>query len=153
METPLASPKYHLKPATAADASRIRQIISMAHINPTALNWRRFILAVDQAGIIIGCGQVKPHAGGLHELASLAVLPDRRNRGVARSMIEYLLQQYTGTLYLTCRASLEPLYQKFGFQAVQYEQMPVYYRRLSKLANLFNRFFRFSERLLVMRRN
>jgi amino-acid N-acetyltransferase len=146
-------PEYHLRPATAADASSIHQIISQAHINPTALDWHRFILAVDQSGTIIGCGQVKPHPGGLQELASLAVLPEWRGRGVARNIIENLLQEYPGKLYLTCRASLEPLYQKFGFQTVSYEEMPVYYQRLSWLANLFNRLFRLPEHLLVMRRN
>jgi amino-acid N-acetyltransferase len=153
METLLASSKHHLRAATAADATMIRQIITLVHINPTALDWRRFILAVDQSGKIIGCGQVKPHAGGLQELASLAVLPEWRGKGVARNIIEYLIQQYPGTLYLTCRASLGPLYQKFGFHSVQYEEMPVYYRRLSRLANLFNRLFHLSEHLLVMRKN
>ena len=75
METNSLTSEYRLRPATATDAVRIRQIISRVHINPTALDWHRFILAVDQAGYVIACGQVKPHAGGLQELASLAVLP------------------------------------------------------------------------------
>ena len=72
MDTGSLTPEYHLRPATPADAARIRRIISLVHINPTALDWHRFILAVDQAGSVIGCGQVKPHTGGLQELASLA---------------------------------------------------------------------------------
>lgn len=153
METNSLTSEYRLRPATAADAALIRQIISRVHINPTALDWHRFILAVDETGNVIACGQVKPHAGGLQELASLAVLPAWRGRGVAREIIEYLMQQHPGRLFLTCRASLEPLYQKFGFQAINYEEMPVYYRHLSRLANVFNRLFRFSDRLLVMRKD
>lgn len=150
MDTGSLTLEYRLRPATAADAARIRRIISLVHINPTALDWHRFILAVDQAGSVIGCGQVKPHTGGLQELASLAVLPQWRGRGVARGIIEFLLRQHPGKLFLTCRASLEPLYLKFGFHTLEYEEMPVYYRRLSRLANVFNRLFRFSEPLLVM---
>jgi N-acetylglutamate synthase-like GNAT family acetyltransferase len=147
------TPLYQLRPATAADAARIRQIIALVHINPTALDWHRFILAVDQANNVIGCGQVKPHQGDLLELASLAVLPAWRGKGVARTIIEYLMQQHPGRLFLTCRASLEPLYQKYGFYTLEVAQMPVYYRRLSRLANFFNRLLRFPERLLVMRKD
>jgi amino-acid N-acetyltransferase len=153
METSSLTSEYRLRPATAADAFRIRQIISRVHINPTALDWHRFILAVDQAGNVIACGQVKPHGGGLQELASLAVLPAWRRRGVASDIIEHLIHQHPGRLFLTCRASLEPLYQKFGFQTINHEEMPAYYRQLSRLANVFNRLFRFSERLLVMRKD
>jgi N-acetylglutamate synthase-like GNAT family acetyltransferase len=153
MESESITPSYQLRPATASDATRIRQIITLVHINPTGLDWHRFILAVDQAANVIGCGQVKPHHAGLLELASLAVLPDWRSKGVARAIIEYLMQQHPGRLFLTCRASLEPLYQKFGFQTLEVAEMPAYYRRLSRLANLFNRLLRFPERLLVMRKD
>jgi N-acetylglutamate synthase-like GNAT family acetyltransferase len=153
MERVSLPPGYQLRPATAADAARIRQIISLVHINPTALDWHRFILVVDQASNVIGCGQVKPHKGDLQELASLAVLPAWRGKGVARAIIEHLLKQHPGRIFLTCRASLEPLYQKFGFHTLEAAEMPAYYRRLSKLANAFNRLLRFSERLLVMRKD
>lgn len=153
MQTSSSTCQFSLRPATASDAGKIRQIIIQVRINPTGLNWRRFIVAVDQRGTIVGCGQVKSHAGELQELASLAVLPEWRGHGVARSIVEQLIQQYPGALYLTCRARLEPLYQKFGFQSLEVSQMPPFYRRLSKVAALFNRLFRRSEHLSVMRRD
>jgi N-acetylglutamate synthase-like GNAT family acetyltransferase len=118
-----------------------------------SLSWQRFILAVDRNGQIIGTGQVKPHADGSLELASIAVLPDWRGRGIARLIIEHLLQQYPGRLYLTCRAQLGPLYQKFGFQEINSSQMPPYFKRISRLVYHFNRLFHQPDHLLVMRRN
>jgi N-acetylglutamate synthase-like GNAT family acetyltransferase len=122
-------------------------------INPVSLNWRRFILAVDRDGNTIGCGQVKPHSDASLELASIAVLLNWRGKGIARGIIEYLLNQYPGRLYLTCRSQLGPMYQKFGFQTIQNADMPPYFRRLSRLVALFNKLFHQPDHLLVMRRN
>lgn len=144
--------KYSLRPATAADAKTIRRIISLVQINPISLNWRRFVLAVDEEEII-ACGQVKPHADGSLELASIAVLPDWRGRGIARTIIGHLLSQYPGRLYLTCRSQLGSMYQKFGFHAIQIVNMPPYFQRLSRLAALFKKLLHQSDHLLVMQRN
>lgn len=153
METHPSSPEYSLRPATVADAKTIRRIISQVQINPISLNWCHFILAVDQDGKIIGSGQVKPHGDGSLELASIAVLPAWRSQGIARAIIEHLLEQNPGRLYLTCRSPLGPLYQKFGFQAIQNTDMPPYFQRLSRIVALFNKLFHLPDHLLVMRRN
>ena len=153
METPSQSAEYSLRQAEAADAATIRQIISHAHINPTGLTWQRFILAVDRQGQIIGCGQLKPHGDGSLELASIAVLPEWRSKGVARTIIEHLLRQHPGRLYLTCRAELGRMYQKFGFQVVVPAEMPPYFKRLSGLVNLLTRLTHQADKMLVMRRS
>lgn len=153
MEITPFPPDYTLRPATKADAARIRQIISLVQINPISLNWRRFILATDREDRIIGCGQLKPHADGSQELASIAVLPDWRGKGIARTIIDHLLEQYPGTLFLTCRSQLEPMYQKFGFQSLQFDDMPPYFWRLSRIVALFNKLFHQSDHMLVMKRN
>jgi N-acetylglutamate synthase-like GNAT family acetyltransferase len=153
MDSTPPSHAYTLRQADESDGATIRQIISQAHINPTGLAWQRFILAVDHQGSIIGCGQLKPHADGSLELASIAVIPEWRGNGVARTVIEHLLQQHPGTLYLTCRAELGPLYQKFGFQVLNPAQMPAYFKRLSGIVNLWTRITHQADKLLVMRRN
>ncbi|HSB66505.1 MAG TPA: GNAT family N-acetyltransferase [Anaerolineales bacterium] len=144
---------YYLRPATADDAKTIRRIINLVQINPTGLSWKRFVLATDNLGSIIGCGQVKPHKDGSLELASIAVLPEWRGRGVARAMIEYLLNQYPGRLYLTCRSRLEPLYRNFGFETIQFSEMPPYFQQISRLVALFNKLTHQPDHLSVMRRN
>jgi predicted GNAT family N-acyltransferase len=102
------------------------------------LDWKRFIIAVDEQDQVIATGQVKPHNGGnIWELASIAVAGEHRGKGLARAIIEYLLKDSPRPLYLTCRSQLQPLYQKFGFQPLSYDEMPRYYQRLSKLAGVF----------------
>jgi len=145
--------EYTLRPATAMDATSIRRIIHLVQINPTGLSWRRFSVAINGRGEIIGCGQVKAHRDSSLELASIAVLPEWRGRGIGRAIIEHMLRQYPGRLYLTCRSPLEPLYLKFGFQTIQFADMPPYFQRLSKLAALYKKLYHQPDQLLVMRRN
>ncbi len=147
-----ASGGYRLRPATSSDAKTIRHIIHLVGINPTGLSWKRFIVAVDGQGTVIGCGQVKPHKDGSLELASIAVLPHWRGKGVARCVIEHLLEQHPGRLYLTCRSPLEPLYRKFGFKAIEYPDMPPYFQQVSRLAAIYNRLAHEEGHLSVMKR-
>ncbi len=144
--------EYTLRPATEDDAHTIRAIIYAVKINPTSLDWQRFILATVPDGTVIGCGQVKPHSDGTLELASIAVLPAWRGKGVARMMIEFLLAQHPGRVYLTCRSRLGPFYQKYGFQVVQGGEMPPYFRRISRIFRFIQKLVRRGDSLLVMRR-
>lgn len=153
METLRSPVEFTLRPAIARDSPRIWMIIYQMQLNPLGVNWRHFILAIDQAGRIIGCGQVKPHYDGSLELASLAVLPAWRGNGVAGRIIGYLLERYPARLYLTCRSDLAPLYQKFGFRTLDFVEMSPYFQRLSRIVASFNRLAGRPERLTVMRRN
>ena len=144
---------YSLRQAMATDAKTIRRIINLVQINPTGLSWRRFIVAIDMQGELLGCGQVKAHKDGSQELASIAVLPEWRSKGIARQIIEKLLEQHPERLYLTCRSPLEPLYQKFGFQTIQFADMPPYFQRISQLVALYHKLYHQPDQLLVMRRN
>ena len=144
---------YILRPATADDFSRIRGLIRSVKINPTGLDWQRFIVAMTPQSKLIGCGQVKPHGDGTLELSSIAVIPERRGQGIARAIIERLLSEYPGKLYLTCRSGLAPLYEKFGFIPEESSEMPPYFRRMLKIAIAFRMFFPKSEHLLVMKKN
>lgn len=125
---------YTLRSAREKDAAPIKDLIHSAGINPMGLDWRRFIVAVDAQDQVIATGQVKPHGRDIHELASIAVVPQYRGQGIARAVIEHLLEDGPRPLYLTCRSRLEPLYRKFGFQTIPYDEMPRYYQRISKLA-------------------
>jgi N-acetylglutamate synthase-like GNAT family acetyltransferase len=100
---------------------------------------------------MIGCGQLKPHAGGLVEMASIAVEPGYRKQGIARALIEHLMMKATRPLYLTCRSSLGPFYEKWGFRRLTTAEMPAYYRRLSMVAAAVSGLFVRDEHLLVMR--
>jgi N-acetylglutamate synthase-like GNAT family acetyltransferase len=148
-----SAPAFSIQPAKPEHAIPIRNLVLRSGINPTGLNWERFVIALTPGGEFIACGQIKPHADGTLELASIAVVPDWRGRGVARAIIETLLDDQSGELYLMCQSSLGPLYEKFSFHPIQESEMPTYFRRVSKLAGLVANLAQTNERLLVMRRN
>jgi N-acetylglutamate synthase-like GNAT family acetyltransferase len=138
-----------LRPATADDAADIKALIHLVRINPTGLDWKRFIVVSAADGELVACAQVKPHADGTLELASLAVIPAWRGRGLARRLVERLLSRSPRPLYLTCRSSLGIFYEKFGFRALAPTELTPYFRRIQRLADVF--LFRTDETLLVMR--
>jgi amino-acid N-acetyltransferase len=133
-----AARQFRVRRATAADQKQITALIRAVRINPWALDWRHFLVAVAEQETMIGCGQVRPHRDGSRELASIAVTPAWRGRGVARALIEQLLADAGPPLWLTCVSSMVPLYQKFGFRQVTTPSaMPPYFWRLYHLARLF----------------
>jgi amino-acid N-acetyltransferase len=100
---------------------------------------------------MIGCGQLKPHRKDILELASLAVYPEYQGKGVGRAIIQHLLKDSPRPLYLMCESWVGPLYEKFGFREISYEEMPRYFQRISKLAGLVTTLAHREERLLVMK--
>ncbi len=140
-----------LRPATENDFPAIVELIREVQINPTGLDWHRFVVAVDGSGVMRGCGQLKPHGKDIIELASIAVDPSVRNKGIARAIIEHLIVDAPRPLYLTCRSGLQSFYEKWNFHVIGSNDMPPYFRRLSRLANIMFSFVDQDETLLVMK--
>jgi N-acetylglutamate synthase-like GNAT family acetyltransferase len=136
---------FTLRPARETESAAIKKLIHEVGINPMDLDWRRFIVAVDTQDQILAIGQIKPHGKDIHELASIAVTPEYRGQGLGRAIIEYLLKDSPRPLYLTCQTKLEPLYEKFGFQSISYDEMPRFYQRLSKLVGFVEAVARMKE--------
>jgi N-acetylglutamate synthase-like GNAT family acetyltransferase len=135
--------------ATQEDFPAIRALIHEVGINPTGLNWRRFLVATTRTGELVGCGQIKPHGDGSRELASIAVREQDRGQGVARTLIQLLLEGQPRPIHLMCRARLGSFYNQYGFRAIEPDVMPPYFRRISRLVHLFNHSM--EDGLLVMR--
>jgi N-acetylglutamate synthase-like GNAT family acetyltransferase len=123
-----------IRPAMEADQGEITRIVRSSNINPFGLHWPRFLVAEEQ-GRIAGVGQVKQHGDGSRELASIAVIPESRHKGVATAIVNALLARESGVLYLTCRSQMEPFYNRFGFVAVGREEMSPYFRRIAWATN------------------
>jgi N-acetylglutamate synthase-like GNAT family acetyltransferase len=140
-----------IRPARETEAAQIRDLIYQVGINPTGLDWKRFVVAVNDRDEMIGCGQLKPHGQDILELASIAVYPEHQGQGIARAIIEHLLKDSPRPLYLMCQSSLGPLYEKFGFRAISYYEMPRYFQRISKLAGVVTTLARRAEHLLIMK--
>ncbi len=143
--------KYILRPARESESTQIRELIYLTGINPMGLDWKRFVVAVNDQDEMIGCGQLKPHGSEILELASLAVYPEHRGKGVARAIIEHVLANNPRPLYLMCESSLGPLYEKFGFRGISYDEMPRYFQRISRLAGLATTLLQRNQRLLIMK--
>jgi N-acetylglutamate synthase-like GNAT family acetyltransferase len=145
--------EFIIKPASEEDLKDIRSLVRKARINPTGLDWRRFLVAVTASGEVIGCGQIKPHGRDIREIASIAVKPDYQRKGVARAMITQLIAGNPSPLYLMCRSGLEDFYKKFGFFALATQEMPTYYRRIATFVGMMSGFQSGRDTLLVMRRD
>jgi amino-acid N-acetyltransferase len=143
--------RYRIRPAVADDSSTIKALVRAARINPTGLKWPRFLVAELNPGEVIACAQIKPHRDGSHELASLVVDPAFRGQGIARSLVEHLLEAHEGELYLMCRSSLGNFYKKLGFEVIAEPQMTPYFRKINRLASLSKLLRKENETLLVMR--
>ena len=128
--------EFTLRAARAEDFPAIRQLIHDANINPMSLDWRRFLIAVDENDRLLGCGQLKPHGREIVELASIAVVAAYRKHGIARAIIEELLTRAPRPLYLICRSPLGPFYERWGFRSLELVEMPAYYRRLMRIARV-----------------
>lgn len=144
-------PTYTLRPAHETESDTIKDLIHAVGINPIGLDWKRFLVAVNAQDQVIATGQIKPHGRDVYELASIAVVPECRGQGLARVIIEALLEDSPRPLYLTCVSSLGSFYEKFGFQSLGYEEMPRYFQRISKLAGLVFLLASREEKLLVMK--
>ena len=142
---------YTVRPALESESAQIKDLINLVGINPTGLDWERFLVAVNERGQVIACGQVKPHGGDIRELASIAVLPEHRGQGIARAVIEMLLRENPRPLFLMCMSHNGPMYEKFGFQVIADEKMPRYFRRIKKLFDVADVFRKSEESLLVMK--
>jgi N-acetylglutamate synthase-like GNAT family acetyltransferase len=142
----------NIRPAQPQDQPTIVRIVRDAKINPLSIAWSRFLVA-EEAGQIVGVGQIKPHGDASRELASIAVVPSYRGRGIAGQIIRRLLERESGVLYLTCRDPLESFYVRFGFRRIGREEMSPYFRRVIRVANLWMALIHSPVRIIVMKRN
>lgn len=74
-----------------------------------------YVLAVSRDNQAIGCARLQPNG----KLTRIAVLPSWRRRGIARQMLQDILdiaaQQDLNSLYLHAQLSAVDLYTEFGF--------------------------------------
>ena len=140
-----------IRPASADDQFVITMIVRAALINPSDLDWRRFLLA-QWGQDIVGVGQIKPHGDGSREVASIAVVPEWQGHGVGSALIRALLARESGPTYLMCSAHRESYYERFGFRRLERPAMPPYFRRFALLTPVIGLLSLNRMRLIVMGR-
>lgn len=143
-----------LRPATPGDRGTIRRLVVSANLYPLNLDWRRFAVAENGAGIL-GVGQIRVHVDGSRELASVVVRKPYRRRGIGSGLVGRLLEGRRKRVFLCCRADLEPFYRRFGFIRVPPETLPdslAYLYRIEALGSLVLSVFRREPDLVAMAR-
>ncbi len=77
-----------------------------------------FIVIAELAGAKAGTGRVIPVDEGQAELGGIYVLPEFRDKGIAREIVRYLISQSMDYLQIYCLpfAPLSNFYQDFGFR-------------------------------------
>lgn len=83
---------------------------------------RRYVVAVDGENIVGYAGL--DHGGDVSDVMTIAVAPSHQGTGLGRSLMQWLLEQATGSeaVLLEVRADNAPaieLYKKFGFEQIQ----------------------------------
>lgn len=141
---------YKVREATKGDRAAIRRLIWRVRINPFGLHWQNFLVAVNGDRSLVGCGQLKRHGPQAVELASIAVKEEHRGNGIARAVIERLLERGPRPLYLLCLPQLTPFYARFGFSPAGRGGLPRHFRRIVAFAAVVRLFHR-SRSPVVMR--
>jgi N-acetylglutamate synthase-like GNAT family acetyltransferase len=139
---------YTIRSAHAADEATIKAMIRAEHLDPLNVHWQNFLVA-EEAGRIIGIGQIKPYRSG-RELGSLVVAADRRQSGVGGAIITALIVREKGPLLLFCLAFREPYYAKFGFRRCGWRDLHGEFKLKYALGTVFTRLV--GRRLIVMQR-
>lgn len=150
-----SEPRPFIRPARRHEAARIRALVRAEQLNPLDLDWRRFFVAEDGAGRVIGCVQEKRHwrwrRPPARELASLVVSPSWRSQGLGGALVRHLQEQSRPPLWLICRSRLVPFYEQFAFREVRRKgEMPLYYAILQGGSDLATLGRRRSDYLAVM---
>jgi len=148
-----------IRPALESDQAAIVNLVRQSRINRRDIHWQRFLVAAEDDAII-GIGQVKIHADGARELASIAVAPTHQHRGIAsqivRALIERETQQGHRALYLFCESKLQPFYERFGFELIERADTPHSLARevrfIRPIARVASFILRRTIRVAVMRR-
>ena len=112
-----------VRPATAEDQAAITRLVHQARLNPRGLDWRRFVIA-EAGGAPIGVAQVRRHADGSRELASLVVLSEHRDRGVAGRMIDALLPDEPGPVFTLVDRRYAQHFTRWDFHPVDPADLP-----------------------------
>jgi N-acetylglutamate synthase-like GNAT family acetyltransferase len=115
--------RMFIRPAIEADRAAILSLMRPGDFNRINLRPACFLVA-EEAGQVIGIGQIKRHRDGTPELASLVVAADRRSEGIGQALVQALVASHQGPLYLFCLAELEGFYARLGFRRVERAQLP-----------------------------
>ena len=141
-----------IRRATERDQQEIRALVHGERLNPTGLNWPNFMVAVI-GGRLIGAVQMRKHSDGSRELASLVVSKEHRGHGTASRLIDALLAENQGPVWMITAEPYAGAYSRWGFEQIETRAAPAKVRRnhlMGSLARIISFVMRRPVRRLVI---
>jgi amino-acid N-acetyltransferase len=130
---------FTIRDAEKADRWLIIRRILREGLDPTKLDWRRFVVAETEAGEVLGIAQMKDLGDSVQEFGSLVVEPAARGQGIGAVLIRHLAGASTAPVYLLCGERNVDYYLRFGFRELLESEMPAPLRRKWRAGNFFAR--------------
>ena len=124
-----------IRAATEADSAGICALVRGERVNPTGLDWRRFVVAADGRDLV-GVAQMRRHPDGSRELGSLVVSPQARGQGIAARLIDALLSAEHGRVLMITGADFAAHYVRWGFRRIDPGTAPAAVRRNYRLGRM-----------------
>ena len=109
--------------AREEDQPVISAMVRRARLNPSNLHWERFVIA-DDGSRTVGVAQLRRHADGATELASLVVEPGVRRQGIAMQMVDALLADERAPVYALIDRRFVEHFTRWGFAPVHPSELP-----------------------------
>ena len=124
-----------LRHATVEDACAIHDLIARyrdegrllsRRLEEIAVHASRFIVAVDEDDVVVGCADLAPLSRYVAEIRSLVVDEDARSAGVGRQLIEAVIARATTERFeRVCAFTHAPSYfVQLGFSIVPHDWLP-----------------------------
>lgn len=102
-----------IQPALSDDMPFIKECIEKFHLDDEDLDYRQFVVAVED-NEIVGFGRIRPHKE-VYELGSIGVVEHKRNQGIGKMIIKYLIDNFPADdVYIT--TDLTEYFEKLGFK-------------------------------------
>ena len=114
---------WEIEAAKAADLPEIDELIAAVKGDQADLGAEQFVVAKSDDARILGCGRLRSYPE-FCEIASMAVAEDVRAEGIGRAIVDRLLEQYAGTIYLICEDEVVEFFRRFGFELTPEAEMP-----------------------------
>lgn len=122
------APPLVLRAARPSEQGEIRALVRSERLNPLDLHHAAFVVAA-LGPDVVGAVQIRHHADGSRELASLVVAPAWRGRGVADALVKARLAGVAGPVHLVTRRAYARFYARWGFHAAPSAGLPPAIRR------------------------
>lgn len=132
---------FEIRPAQANERWLIIRRVLRERLDPTQLDWRRFLVAEAPTGEILGFAQLKNLGVGVQEFGSLVVEPHARGQGIGAALLHHLVDPAPKPVYLLCAANRVRYYRRFDFKILSEAKMPVPLQRKWRTGNFFARLF------------